>query len=473
MQGRTESPEVPLERLEARICSLAAQLASSTCEWLRLVAEFDRRKGWAQWGLKSCAHWLSWSCSVSAQAAREYLRVAKALEDAPLIRDAFAAGRLSFSKVKAVTRVVGLINEQTLLDQALLHTAAQLERVVRAFRKTESAGPSRQEGRKARWFWDDDGMLVFTARLPADEGAMLVAALRMAEQSLSESPESPEAQEKSANSQTIENAADAVVALAQNALAAGPVDSSGDDRHLLVLHIDAEVLGESSRELSGSDQQSERRCHLEDGPGLDLPTAERLICDAAVMAVVRSSLGPTLMGEPLRLGHKTRKISPALRRALRIRDGGCQHPGCHRRRHLQAHHVVHWKDGGPTNLENLVLLCRFHHMQVHEDGVTVAFASPVDGGATTGGWVFHRPDGVPIPATRDLLATPAVDAAEEQWDPSLIHTDGGGQGFSLAESVGVFCRAADSPDFKVDLFGTRDELLDVFKKNLYPDWSTR
>ncbi len=290
------------------------------------------------------------------------------------------------------------------------------------------------------------------------------------------------------------------MAMAQNALAAGPVDSSGDDRHLLVLHVDAEVLGES-----GNDQQAERLCRLEDGPGLDRPTAQRLICDAAVVAVVRSSLGSSLTGEPLRLGRKTRKISPALRRALRTRDGGCQHPECHRRRHLEAHHVVHWKDGGPTNLENLLLLCRFHHMQVHEGGFVVSFAGPVSGDGTSGEWVFHRPDGVSVPAVRTMVTGPEHTDDDPQ-NPELIHPGWRGERFVLAESVGVFCDLDDvafdnivkindfgREDFAtaarresgfrrvepsidgvdLDAYDTFDELMAFFRTRLFPGWVPR
>jgi hypothetical protein len=177
-----DADEVPLERLEARICSLAGRLAASTCEWLRLIAEFDRRKGWAQWGVVSCAHWLSWSCSVAVGAAREYVRVATALVGLPLLDAAFAAGRLSYSKVRALTRVADRIDEQTLLDQGLVHTASQLERVVRGYRKAEGIGREQRRRRRARWFWDEDGMLVVSARLTSDEGAVVVAALQQAQQ---------------------------------------------------------------------------------------------------------------------------------------------------------------------------------------------------------------------------------------------------------------------------------------------------
>lgn len=391
---------------------------------LRLVAEFDRRQGWVGVGLKSCAHWLAWSCSVSPQAAREYLRVARTLEELPLISGAFAAGRLSFSKVKAVTRAAGVVAEQTLLEQALVHTAAQLERVVRGFRKTDSAGRAEQDKRTVRFFFDEDGMLVFAARLPPDEGGILLAAIRQAEHSLY-APDRPPADSDS-------SAADGLIAMAQNSLAAGPVDSSGDDRHLVVVHVDARVLAETV----DSPMDPEGRCHLQDGPGVARTTAERLLCDAAVVAAVRTSLGPTMAGEPLRLGRKTRKISPGLRRALRVRDDGCQHPGCHRRRHLEAHHVQHWKDGGPTNLDNLVLVCRFHHMQVHEGGFTVSPAPA--------GWVFRRPDRAVLTAVPAPLPGPVLDTVGEQWDPGLIHPGWRGERFSLADSVAVLCRATQN-----------------------------
>ncbi len=397
---------VPLRDLEAEICSLAAGLAASTGGWLRLIAEFDRRKGWAQWGIKSCAHWLAWACSVAPGAAREYVRVASALTSLPLLDAAFAAGRLSYSKVRAATRVADRVPEATLLEQALVHTASQLERLVRAYRKVDGTGTSQQQRRRARWFFDEDGMLVLTARLPADEGAVLVAALEQADGAAGSEP-------------------DSLMAMAQNSLAAGPVDSSGDDRHLLVLHADTAVLTGASDDPVGV-------CRVEHGPGVDRATAQRIACDAALVALINAAVP----GEQLRLGRKTRKISPALRRALRIRDGGCRFPGCHRIRHLEAHHLVHWLFGGRTDLDNLVLLCRAHHMSVHEDGFTVA---PVPDST---GWIFRRKDSIAVPANPEL---PAGAPLGESLPPDLIRPGWRGERFSLADSVGVFCQASDTP----------------------------
>src|SRR6478752_3688149 len=387
-----EEPGESLEGLEAKICSLAGRLASSTHDWLVLIAEFDRRKGWAQWGMKSCAHWLAWACSVAPGAAREYVRVASALAGLPVLDAAFGAGRLSYSKLRAVTRVADRVDEQTLLEQALVHTAAQLERVVRGYRKADHAGLDQQQRRRARWFFDDDGMLILTARLPADEGAMVVAALEQArQQSVLEGGDDPELTE-----------ADALVAVAQNALAAGPVDSSGDDRHLLVLHVDAEILTNPDSDHH-DDGDPTAVCRIEHGPGVDRSTARRIACDAALVALIDSATP----GEQMRLGRKTRKISPALRRALRIRDGGCRFAGCPRQRHLEAHHVIHWLRGGLTDLDNLVLLCRRHHMAIHEEGFTVGWATPT-GATGMPGWEFHRPHGEPVPANPTLTPSPDV-----------------------------------------------------------------
>ena len=437
LNSQSVETEASLEGLEAQICSLASRLASFTHDWLVLIAEFDRRKGWVQWGVKSCAHWLAWACSVTPGAAREYVRVASALTGLPVLNAAFGSGQLSYSKVRAVTRVADRVDEQTLLEQALVHTAAQLERVIRGYRKADRAGHDQQQRRRARWFFDDDGMLILTARLPADEGAIVVAALEQARQSVlvpvdagSAEPE-PGSVDPGVDDHELSEA-DALVAVAQNALAAGPVDSSGDDRHLLVLHVDAEILTHHDQ---GTDPDNTAVCRIENGPGVDRSTAERIACDAALVALINSATP----GEHLRLGRKTRKISPALRRALRIRDGGCRFPGCHRQRHLEAHHVIHWLRGGLTDLDNLVLLCRRHHMAIHEEGFTVTWATS---STCTPGWEFQRPDGEPVPANPTLTPSPDAFAGNDPFDPELIRPGWRGEPFSLADSVGVLRQAS-------------------------------
>src|SRR6187200_3019397 len=183
------SPPRPLELLEREITQLASHISAATCRWLGLIAEFDRREGWAQWGCRSCAHWISWQCSLAPVAAREHVRVARRLEELPLIRAAFARGELSYSKVRALSRVENVTREEELLELAQHATAAQLERVVRGYRgvvAVESAAAGGGPERYVSWSEDDDGSFVLRARLPAEEGALVLAALQAAEERLAE-----------------------------------------------------------------------------------------------------------------------------------------------------------------------------------------------------------------------------------------------------------------------------------------------
>ena len=137
-----------------------------------------------------------------------------------------------------------------------------------------------------------------------------------------------------------------------------PISGTRAERYQVVLHVEAATLKSESEP---------GRSELEDGTRVSAETSRRLSCDASV---VRLGEGPD--GSILDVGRKTRTIPPALRRALESRDRGCRFPGCGLR-FTDAHHVRHWADGGETKLDNLVLLCRFHHRLVHEEGYTVHF----------------------------------------------------------------------------------------------------
>src|SRR5215211_2845065 len=172
-----------MDQVADDITELASHIHAATCRWLGLVAEFDRRGGWGEWGCRSCAHWLSWRCSISPVVAREHVRVAHRLEELPLIRGAFAEGRLSYSQVRALTRVENVEREEELLSLARHATAAQLERLVRAYRGVVARARVGDGGRPERYVtWDhaDDGSLLLRARLPAEEGAVVLAALQAA-----------------------------------------------------------------------------------------------------------------------------------------------------------------------------------------------------------------------------------------------------------------------------------------------------
>ena len=388
--------EVPLERIEAEITELAAHINAATCRWLCLVAELDRREGWASWGAKSCAHWLSWRCSVSPNAAREHVRVARRLAELPSVRRAFAAGELSYSKVRALTRVVTPETEDELVGIARHATAAQIEVMVRSYRRAAAGAEvdeanARHARRSLTYFYDDEGFLVLRARLMPEDGAVVVAALTAAAAELGPSDPNGNVSAETSEAHPLrseERNADALVAVADRALSGG---GGSRARPEVIVHVDAEALaGEAGRS------------ELADGMRLPPETARRLACDASVVTLIERG------GEPVSAGRRTRQVPAALRRALSARDRGCTFPGCTETRHVDAHHVRHWADGGPTSLDNLVQLCRFHHRFVHEGGCSVRL--------TGRGPRFTLRDGTPVedappPTATDPGVVPRTNAA--------------------------------------------------------------
>jgi 5-methylcytosine-specific restriction endonuclease McrA len=172
---------VPLERLEERICELAAHLAAGTCRFLELVGEFDARRGWECWDLPSCAAWLAWKCQVAPGTAREQVRVARALPDLPVIHAEFAAGRMSYAKVRALTRIATALTESDLAEITGPMTAAQCERFVAAHRTASDAGDlTNRATRRVSVHVREDGWVAINARLPAADAAVVLQALRAA-----------------------------------------------------------------------------------------------------------------------------------------------------------------------------------------------------------------------------------------------------------------------------------------------------
>ena len=176
-----DAPLVPLERLEERICELAAHLAAGTCRFLQLVAEFDARRGWAAWDLPSCAAWLAWKCQVAPGTAREQVRVARALAGLPVITGQFAAGRMSYAKVRALTRIAAPATEAGLAEITGPMTAAQCERFAAAHRQAaDDQELANRAARRVRVQVAEDGLVTITAKLPAADGAVVLQALRAA-----------------------------------------------------------------------------------------------------------------------------------------------------------------------------------------------------------------------------------------------------------------------------------------------------
>ncbi|WP_375431750.1 DUF222 domain-containing protein [uncultured Friedmanniella sp.] len=395
------------EVLAGRICAAAAMVARSQSQLLELVGEFDAVGAVRWWsGVKSLAHWLSWMCSMSPGTAREHVRVARALRRMPTVQAAFADGRLSYAKVREITRVVDVVAEAELCTLALTATASQLARSIAGYRTADGMRLPAEVKRTVRWRSRDDGMVELTARLPAEEAAVVQAALTAAKDQYGAPPAAPSPDVNSdaeqhggqVDTQPRYTNADALLDVARRFVHSAPTDQSGEDRTLVVVHVAADQLGTQlapteeenvpagtfsvPAEAEGSGRQAV--CHVEGVGPVEPETARRLACDATLLGALVDR-----HGDVLALGRTRRLVSKAQRRALMIRDRMCQFDGCAQTRHLQAHHRISWADGGPTDLDNLILLCQFHQTCVHEGGITVARRA--DGEARP--WEFRMPDG--------------------------------------------------------------------------------
>src|SRR6187549_3838703 len=186
----------PIDELAAEICTLAGHINAASHRWLVLIAEFDRRNGWSDSATQSCAHWLNWKCGMAMGAAREKVRVARALENLPKVSAAMACGKLSYSKAREITRVANAETEDYLLMIAEHGTAQHVEKLVRAYRRCQDAEELSREAcqrqnRSVNYRYDDDGSLIIDCRLPAEVGAMVLKALELAVEELPAAPDVP------------------------------------------------------------------------------------------------------------------------------------------------------------------------------------------------------------------------------------------------------------------------------------------
>ena len=383
-----------LERLGDEIAVLSAHLDAATAHLLDLIREFDARAGWNT-GFRSCAEWLSWRVGLDRGAARERVRVARALATLPRLAQALARGELSYAKVRALTRVATPETEERLLAVGRAGTAEHVERIVRGWRRVDRLAEAQETARRHRSravhvYQDEDGMVVFRGRLAPEVGAVLIQALAAAREALYQKAHAEsvraETSDVSLEPPTMpQQQADALALVAETALHHGIDPGAPGERYQVVVHVDAPVL---------ADADAPGQSVLDDGAHVSAETSQRLACDASRI-VMRHDPD----GRILEVGARTRTIPPALRRALHHRDRGCRFPGCGLR-FGQGHHIRHWAHGGPTTLSNLAILCRRHHRAVHEDGYQVE--RQPDGELR-----FRRPDGRPLPEIPALPAVPA------------------------------------------------------------------
>lgn len=427
---------VPAEHLEHQMLTLSGHLAAATCSFLLLVGEYDERRSWESWECLSCAHWLNWRCGVGMVAAREQVRVARRLRELPHVRAAFAEGRISYSKVRAITRVAHPAIEAKLVDLARWSTAAQLERACSALRGCADAEQAEHQlrdeedraelRRSARWYHEPEtGDLIVRLRVPAGAAAeSFRASVDALARKVLESP--GEAAEHHAVEQEPDELEcrrlDAVLDLVS---AGAGCDSSLAPQAEVVAHVTVPVDPASAAAAPAAASH----VATQGGQLLSRRTLEQLCCDAGVRSVLDVTAADVAALDlvaieaelltSLDLGRHRRFPGPALRRAVHRRDRGCcRFPGCDRRHRLHVHHIIWWELGGRTDLDNLLLLCPKHHRAVHHG--TWTLSGPADRA------VFRRNQDV-VPSGAPPLQGQLAELVDEHRRHGLdIAADGAG-----------------------------------------------
>jgi hypothetical protein len=407
-----------VEALGSQIIALSGRLASATCRWLLLVAEFDATDGADAYGLATTSRWLSHHCGISARTARDHVRVARTLATYPTLAASMSAGRISYSAARMIASTVTgeepeLVHDLvSLAEHATVHqlqdTLLGLRSIDRQVEDPIRASLIEATGERLSMAWDSDARRRVSARLDPEHGALFEAALAAVQGA------APDGERLTAAQALVRMAQITLAALADSS--APPRLPRGHEHAALVLHLHAvhapdqpptQDVRPTQTQGAGADpshpasprasapqpdpglpggsrasepraQSGSREPHaggpvplarLHHGPGLPGHVLDRLTCACRVRVVVHDPKHPENV---LDLGRSQRLVSDKQYRALLIRDRGhCAHPGCTSTAYLEAHHVRHWLQGGPTDTDNLILLCGHHHLAHHRGEFTI------------------------------------------------------------------------------------------------------
>jgi Domain of unknown function (DUF222)/HNH endonuclease len=352
--------------LTDRVRSLHREIAARQRALLETLAQLEERRAWAEDGAYDMTHWTAMQLDVSRWKAERWLAAGRALASLPATADALERGELGIDKVVELARFAEFDDEDALVRWARGVSCGAVRRAadLRARDREGDAG----EDERSRWLeWrhgDDGRRWRLEGELPSTQGAVVARAIERLGDRIPVSP--GEASERFSGARR----ADALVAICSSRLAA----DEDQDRATIVVHADLDVL-----------YDADANAVLEGGPVIGGSTVQRLLCNARLQMVLERPDG-SVAG----LGRLAREPSAWMMRQLRHRDDACRFPGCDARRFTQAHHIEWWSRGGPTDLDNLALVCAFHHKLVHEHGWTLR-RDP------QGDLSWRRPDGAPYP----------------------------------------------------------------------------
>jgi hypothetical protein len=375
MRGETLA-DLPDARIEEDFAEIRRVVDQLELEVLRRLGEIDRRRLFERDGHLTVAGWLTTAFKMSWGVARDQLRTARALDEMPATRVAVEAGDVSMCAARSLVAArdadptAFAVAEPQLVEAARIHSIGDLGRVVAYWRQAveRERGIDAEEALRARRRLHASvtmhGMVRVDGTLDPETGETVLTALRAVEDA------GTRGRGRVDDRSPAQRRADALGELCRQWLDRPDRPTVGGELPHVTVTVSAETL-------AGGDGVCETD-HV--GP-IPKGTARRLACDSSVMRVVLSE-----RSEPLDVGRRSKVVPPSLRRAVIVRDRRCRFPGCDRpHTWCDAHHVVHWADGGPTALSNLILLCRQHHRAIHAGRARL----DMDDGLP----VFRRPDG--------------------------------------------------------------------------------
>ena len=367
-------PALPNEAstIRERLQVLSNKITSNHADLLELLVRFDELQGWKCNGSKHCAAWMNSEIGISVQTGWEYLRVGRRLRTLTVLRAFFRVGKISWSKVRLITRVADESNERKLCHAALDASVSDIKKLCEGYRwnhdndsDAENAKAMQQWlSRSLTWTEASDGNTKIQITLPPE---LAQAFLNSVEQSVN--------QTDTTSISISQRRADAAVLMAEKSLQSEGREIAASDRYQVVVSVDAAELGkqESPSPSSSSSHTPEpprqtipaKRATVQTAGPIAKETARRIACDCSM------SVNHTKQGEPVNIGRKARIWPAAMARAIKDRDQVCVWPGCIQSRHLHIHHIKHWADGGETSVSNGACLCSHHHTMVHEGGYTI------------------------------------------------------------------------------------------------------
>ncbi len=369
--------EATAARLEGELAEACGTLNAATAKVVGLIGEVLAAGSWQGAGVRSPEHWVGWQGGVPPGRARALVMMARRLrDDLPAARAAFEGGEVAEDQVRVLCRHVPAHNHQEATELARYASVSHLNYTVGRY--PFEAGPApepepwrepdpepHREAGKMSFGWTDAGTLSGHFELPADEGALVERALTGEQRTLLADAEDDQARKRI-------GWADALVSLADRAMASSAAERPGRDRYTALVHLEAD------------EPDHPARIHL--GPRLDDAMRRYLLCDANIRTVL------TRQGIDVNVGRVWRTAPEQTRVAVEHRDCGCRVPGCGATKRLHIHHLLHWEDGGESNTANLIALCPHHHRLHHRGLLRIGFGDADDPDGVT----FTTPGGEPI-----------------------------------------------------------------------------